>query len=206
MEKEVANLNQEVQLIERLVDVRRVVKVVKGGRIFSFSAIVVVGDGNGSVAYGQGKSREVPNAIQKAMEKARNNMRKVALKNDTLQYPINVHEGAVKLVIKPASQGTGVIAGGPMRLVFEAVGIQNILAKCIGTRNKVNVVKATVNALYQVKSPKDIAAKRGIEVSDLYDIQESEGQDLEVNQNSQEENVEATQTESSAEQSDENQA
>lgn len=159
----------ETQLIEKLVDVRRVVKVVKGGRIFSFSAIVVVGDGNGSVAYGQGRSREVPNAIQKAMERARSNMKKVPLKNSTLFYPISVHDGAVKLVIKPASEGTGVIAGGPMRAVFEAVGIHNILAKCIGTRNKVNVVKATVNALYCLSSPKDIAHKRGKAVDEIFD-------------------------------------
>ena len=174
MEKELNN-STENQLIEKLVDVRRVVKVVKGGRIFSFSAIVVVGDGNGSVAYGQGRSREVPSAIQKAMERARSNLKLVPLKNGTLHYPIFVNEGAVKIAIQPASDGTGVIAGGPMRAVFEAVGIHNILAKCIGTRNKVNIVKATIHALTQITSPEQIARKRGKEIADLFDAPKVSG-------------------------------
>ncbi|HEB56648.1 MAG TPA: 30S ribosomal protein S5, partial [Gammaproteobacteria bacterium] len=131
-------------LQERLVGIRRVAKVVKGGRVFGFSALTVVGDGNGSVGYGRGKAREVPIAIQKAMENARKNMCKVALKEGTLQYPITSEVGAAKVYMQPASDGTGVIAGGPMRAVFDVVGVRNVLAKCIGTNNPINVVRATI--------------------------------------------------------------
>jgi len=154
-------------LQERLVGIRRVAKVVKGGRVFGFSALTVVGDGNGSVGYGRGKAREVPIAIQKAMENARKNMRKVALKEGTLQYPITSEIGAAKVYMQPASDGTGVIAGGPMRAVFDVVGVRNVLAKCIGTNNPINVVRATIEGLSNMSSPDSVAAKRGKTVEDI---------------------------------------
>ncbi|HEB56982.1 MAG TPA: 30S ribosomal protein S5, partial [Gammaproteobacteria bacterium] len=127
----------------------------------------VVGDGNGSVGYGRGKAREVPIAIQKAMENARKNMRKVALKEGTLQYPITSEVGAAKVYMQPASDGTGVIAGGPMRAVFDVVGVRNVLAKCIGTNNPINVVRATIEGLSNMASPDSVAAKRGKSVGDI---------------------------------------
>jgi len=154
-------------LQERLVGIRRVAKVVKGGRIFGFSALTVVGDGNGSVGYGRGKAREVPIAITKAMENARKNMRKVEITDGTLQYPITAECGAAKVFMQPASDGTGVIAGGPMRAVFDVVGVHNVLAKCIGTNNPINVVRATIKGLTEMNSPKQIAAKRGKSVEDI---------------------------------------
>ncbi len=154
-------------LQERLVGIRRVAKVVKGGRVFGFSALTVVGDGNGRVGYGRGKAREVPIAIQKAMENARKNMRKVALKEGTLQYPITSEVGAAKVYMQPASDGTGVIAGGPMRAVFDVVGVRNVLAKCIGTNNPINVVRATIEGLSNMSSPDIVAAKRGKSVGDI---------------------------------------
>ena len=119
-------------LIEKLVGIRRVAKVVKGGRVFGFSALTIVGDGNGRVGFGQGKAREVPVAIQKAMDEARKNMKKVVLNGDTLQHPLTARHGAAKVFMQPASEGTGVIAGGAMRAVFDAVGVHNVLAKSIG--------------------------------------------------------------------------
>ncbi|MDZ7661282.1 30S ribosomal protein S5 [Thiohalophilus sp.] len=154
-------------LQERLVGIRRVAKVVKGGRIFGFSALTVVGDGNGRVGFGRGKAREVPVAIQKAMEDARKNMVKVPLNNHTLQYSINAEHGAAKVYMQPASDGTGVIAGGPMRAVFDVVGVHNVLAKCIGSNNPVNVVRATINGLKNMTSPEQVAAKRGKSVKDI---------------------------------------
>ncbi len=154
-------------LQERLVGIRRVAKVVKGGRVFGFSALTVVGDGNGSVGYGRGKAREVPIAIQKAMENARKNMCKVALKEGTLQYPITSEVGAAKVYMQPASDGTGVIAGGPMRAVFDVVGVRNVLAKCIGTNNPINVVRATIEGLSNMASPDSVAAKRGKSLGDI---------------------------------------
>lgn len=154
-------------LQERLVGIRRVAKVVKGGRIFGFSALTVVGDGNGNVGFGRGKAREVPVAIQKAMENARKNMGKVALKDGTLQYPMTAEFGAAKVYMQPASEGTGVIAGGPMRAVFDVVGVRNVLAKCIGTNNPINVVRATIKGLTQMSSPDDVAAKRGKSIDDI---------------------------------------
>jgi small subunit ribosomal protein S5 len=164
-----AELNKEVskEYIEKLVNIRRVVKVVKGGRIFGFSALVVVGDGKGFVGYGTGKAREVPAAIQKAMEKARRNMKKVPLINGTLYYPVTSSVGAAKVYMQPASEGTGVIAGGPMRSVLEAVGVHNILAKCNGTRNPISVVRATIDGLSSMTSPESIAAKRGKKVEEI---------------------------------------
>ncbi len=154
-------------LIEKMVHVNRVAKVVKGGRIFGFTALTVVGDGNGRVGFGYGKAREVPVAIQKAMEKARKNMVDVALVDGTLQYPINARHGAAKVYMQPASEGTGIIAGGPMRAVFEVVGVKNVLSKCNGTRNPINVVRATIRGLAEMKSPEMIAAKRGKTVEQI---------------------------------------
>ncbi len=153
--------------IEKLVNVRRVVKVVKGGRIFGFSALVVVGDGKGKVGYGTGKAREVPVAIQKAMDKARVSMKSVPLVEGTLHYSIVSHVGAAKVYMQPASSGTGVIAGGPMRSVLEAVGVHNILAKCNGSRNPISVVRATIEGLTSMSSPQLIAAKRGKTVKQI---------------------------------------
>lgn len=146
---------------EKLVAVRRVAKVVKGGRVFGFTALTVVGDGNGRVGYGLCKAREVPVAIQKSMEQARRNMRKVSLNGDTLHYSISSSTGAAKVYMQPASQGTGIIAGGAMRAVFEVVGVHNVLAKCIGTNNPINVVRATIKGLSEIGDPKHLAAKRG---------------------------------------------
>jgi len=154
-------------LQEKLVQVNRVAKTVKGGRIFAFTALTVVGDGNGKVGFGRGKAREVPAAIQKAMEAARRNMISVDLNGDTIQYPIKGIHGASKVYMQPASQGTGIIAGGAMRAVLEIAGIQNVLSKCYGSTNPVNVVRATFNALKVMSSPETVAAKRGKSVEDI---------------------------------------
>ncbi|MBT7951421.1 MAG: 30S ribosomal protein S5 [Gammaproteobacteria bacterium] len=154
-------------LLEKLVAVNRVAKVVKGGRIFGFAALTVVGDGNGRVGFGRGKAREVPVAIQKAMEKARRNMINVPLKNETLQYAINARHGAAKVYMQPASEGTGIIAGGPMRAVFECVGVHNVLAKSNGSTNPINVVRATIRGLQEMMSPEHIAGKRGKTVEEI---------------------------------------
>ncbi|NJA06596.1 MULTISPECIES: 30S ribosomal protein S5 [Methylomonas] len=154
-------------LQEKLVSVRRVAKVVKGGRVFGFAALTVVGDGDGRVGYGVSKAREVPVAIQKSLEQARKNMRKVALINGTLQYSVMSDTGAAKVYMQPASDGTGIIAGGAMRAVFEVVGVHNVLAKCIGTSNPINVVRATINGLTSMKDAKQIAAKRGLSVEQI---------------------------------------
>ena len=154
-------------LQEKLVHVNRVSKVVKGGRIFSFTALTVVGDGNGRVGFGYGKAREVPAAIQKAMEQARKTMITVPLVDGTLQYPINHSVGAAAVFMKPASEGTGVIAGGAMRAVLEVVGVRNVLSKCVGTRNPGNVVRATIAGLASMQDPEMIAAKRGKTVEEI---------------------------------------
>jgi len=163
-----ANIEQkDGDLQESLVQVNRVSKVVKGGRIFSFTALTVVGDGAGRVGYGRGKAREVPAAIQKAMEAARRNMITVELDGTTLQYPIKARHGASKVYMQPASDGTGVIAGGAMRAVFEMAGVHNVLAKCYGSTNPVDVVRATFNGLKAMNSPDEIAAKRGKTVEEI---------------------------------------
>ena len=154
-------------LLEKLVDVNRVAKVVKGGRQFGFAALTVVGDGNGKVGFGRGKAREVPIAIQKAMEDARQNMVSVPLNEGTLNYAITAEHGAAKVYMQPASEGTGIIAGGPMRAVFEVVGINNVLAKSIGSTNPINIVHATVKGLKSAASPEFIAAKRGKSVEEI---------------------------------------
>jgi small subunit ribosomal protein S5 len=155
------------ELQEKLVQVNRVAKVVKGGRIFGFTALTVVGDGNGRVGFGRGKAREVPVAIQKAMEQARRNMVSVNLNGHTLQYPVKANHGSAKVYMQPASEGTGVIAGGAMRSVLELAGVHDVLAKCYGSTNPVNVVRATVKGLASIKSPEDIAAKRGKSVDEI---------------------------------------
>lgn len=154
-------------LEERLVTVNRVAKVVKGGRQFGFTALTVVGDGNGKVGMGYGKAREVPLAIQKAMERARKELKTVPLKEGTLYYPVVGEHGAAKVFMQPASVGTGIIAGGAMRAVFEVVGVKNILSKCIGSRNPINVVRATISALCNMQSPDYIAAKRGKTIEEV---------------------------------------
>ena len=155
------------ELTEKLVAVNRVAKVVKGGRQFGFTALTVVGDGNGRVGFGYGKAREVPLAIQKAMEKARANLVEVSITNGTLYYPVNARHGAAKVYMQPASEGTGVIAGGAMRAVLEVAGVRNVLAKCNGSRNPINLVRATIKGLQDMKSPEMIAAKRGKPVEEI---------------------------------------
>ncbi|MEN9705001.1 MAG: hypothetical protein RLZZ393_880 [Pseudomonadota bacterium] len=152
---------------EKLVAVNRTSKTVKGGRQFGFTALTVVGDGAGRVGFGFGKAREVPVAISKAMAQARKNMVNVSLKRDTLHYAVRGTHGATRVLMQPASGGTGVIAGGGMRAVLECVGVRNVLAKSYGSRNPINVVRATINALSSVRSPENIAAKRGKSVEDI---------------------------------------
>jgi len=158
---------EEEGLVEKLVQVNRVAKVVKGGRIFGFTALTVVGDGNGRVGFGRGKAREVPTAIQKAMEAARRNMVDVDLNGGTLWYATTARHSASKVYMQPASEGTGVIAGGTMRAVLEAAGVHNVLAKCYGSTNPVNVVRATFKALTGVKSPERVADKRSKTVDNI---------------------------------------
>ena len=154
-------------LNEKLIAVNRVAKVVKGGRQFGFTALTVVGDGNGRVGYGYGKAREVPIAIQKAMERARKNMRSIPLKGTTLHHPVAAAHGAAHVHMQPASEGTGIIAGGAMRAVFEVVGVKDVLAKCFGSRNPINVVRATIRGLMAMASPERVAAKRGKRVEEI---------------------------------------
>ena len=158
---------KEEGLVEKLVQVNRVAKVVKGGRIFGFTALTVVGNGNGRVGFGRGKAREVPLAIQKSMEAARRNQVDVKLNGSTIWYPIAVRHGASKIYMQPASEGTGIIAGGTMRALLEAAGIHNVLAKCYGSTNPVNVIRATFKALTIMSSPDMIAEKRGKTLEDL---------------------------------------
>ena len=152
---------REEGLVEKLVQVNRVAKVVKGGRIFGFTALTVVGTGDGRVGFGRGKAREVPLAIQKSMEAARRNMVDVELNGSTIWYPISERHGASKIYMQPASEGTGIIAGGTMRALLEAAGIHNVRAKCYGSTNPVNVIRATFRALTKMRSPDMIAEKLG---------------------------------------------
>ena len=158
---------QAGDLQEKLVAVNRVSKVVKGGRIFSFTALTVVGDGNGRVGFGYGKAREVPAAIQKAMEQARRNLTKVELNSGTLHHAVNGTHAGSNVFMKPACQGTGIIAGGAMRAVLEVAGVHNVLAKTYGSTNPMNVVRATIDALANMKSPEQVAAKRGLRVDEI---------------------------------------
>jgi len=154
-------------LKEKMIAVNRVTKVVKGGRILGFAALTVVGDGDGGVGMGKGKAREVPVAVQKSLEEARRRMIRVTLKNGTLQHSIIGRHGASKVIMQPASAGTGIIAGGPMRAVFEVMGVTNVLAKCLGSTNPYNVVRATLDGLKRMNTPSEIAAKRGKTVEEI---------------------------------------
>ena len=165
MAKEMTNMNPQGDVLEeKLVQVNRVAKVVKGGRVFGFTALTVVGDGKGKVGFGRGKAKEVPIAIQKAMENARRSMVEVELNNTTLWYPVKAKHGSANVYMQPASEGTGIIAGGAMRAVLELAGVQNVLAKCYGSTNPVNVVRATINALSAMESPDTVSARRGKKV------------------------------------------
>ena len=154
-------------LREKMVAVNRVTKVVKGGRVLGFAALTVVGDGDGAVGMGKGKAREVPVAVQKSLEEARRRMFRVSLKNGTLQHAVIGRHGASKVLMQPASEGTGIIAGGPMRAVFEVMGVTNVLAKCFGSTNPYNVVRATLNGLQSMHTPAEIAARRGKKVEEI---------------------------------------
>jgi small subunit ribosomal protein S5 len=154
-------------LREKMVSINRVTKVVKGGRVMGFAALTVVGDGDGGIGMGKGKAREVPVAVQKAMEEARQKMVKVQLKNGTLQHAVMGRHGASRVYMQPASEGTGIIAGGPVRAVLEVMGVANILAKCIGSTNPYNIVRATINGLTEMNTPAEIAAKRGKSVEEI---------------------------------------
>ena len=154
-------------LREKMISVNRVTKVVKGGRIMGFAALTVVGDGDGGIGMGKGKAKEVPVAVQKAMDEARRNLVKVNLKNGTLHHAVTGTHGAAKVYMQPASEGTGIIAGGPMRAIFEVMGVHNVLAKCIGSTNPYNMVRATINGLQAMNTPSEIAAKRGKSVEEI---------------------------------------
>ncbi len=154
-------------LREKMIAINRVTKVVKGGRVLGFAALTVVGDGDGRIGMGKGKAREVPVAVQKAMEEARRKMVKVNLKRGTLQHAVIGHHGASRVYMQPASDGTGIIAGGPMRAVFEVMGVHNVLAKCLGSTNPYNVVRATINGLIAMNTPAEIAAKRGKTIEEI---------------------------------------
>lgn len=160
-------LPDDYELIDKVVHINRVAKVVKGGRRFSFSAIVVVGDGNGKVGYGMGKAQEVPEAIRKGVEKAKKSMVKIPLLESTIPYDVIGRFGSGKVLLRPASEGTGIIAGGAVRAVVETAGIKNILTKCLGSHNPHNLVKATLDGLMQLKSPKEIAQLRGKNVEEI---------------------------------------
>jgi small subunit ribosomal protein S5 len=154
-------------LREKMIMVNRVTKVVKGGRIMGFAALTVVGDGDGGIGMGKGKAKEVPVAVQKAMDEARRNLVKINLKHGTLHHAVTGEHGAAKVYMQPASEGTGIIAGGPMRAIFEVMGIHNVLAKCIGSTNPYNMVRATINGLQAMNTPSEVAAKRGKSVEEI---------------------------------------
>ena len=163
-----ANDERDDGLREKMVSINRVTKVVKGGRILGFAALTVVGDGDGSIGMGKGKSREVPVAVQKAMEEARRKMVRVNLKSGTLHHTVTGKHGATTVLMSPAAAGTGVIAGGPMRAVFEVMGVTDIVAKSLGSANPYNMVRATLDALKSSTTPAEVAAKRGLTVEQLF--------------------------------------
>jgi small subunit ribosomal protein S5 len=154
-------------LREKMIAVNRVTKVVKGGRILGFAALTVVGDGDGRIGMGKGKAREVPVAIQKAMERARRGMARVPLRNGTLQHAVHAKHGAARVMLAPAAEGAGVIAGGPMRAIFDVMGVRNVVAKSHGSTNPYNMVRATLRALQELRTPAEIAAKRGKSVEEI---------------------------------------
>lgn len=158
---------QDNEFLEKLVAVNRVTKVVKGGRQFAFAALVVVGDGNGRVGFGYGKAKEVPIAVQKAMEQAKKSLIDISLHKGTLQHAVVGTHGAARVFMQPASEGTGIIAGGAMRAVFEVLGVKDVLAKCMGTRNPGNVIRATINGLQAMNTVADVAAKRGKKIEEV---------------------------------------
>jgi len=167
MAKDTTKEQNQDGLREKMIAVNRVTKVVKGGRIMSFAALTVGGDGDGAIGMGKGKAREVPLAVQKAMDEAKKGMLKINLNNGTLFHAVMGKHGAAKVFIQPASEGTGIIAGGAMRAIFEVMGVTDVLAKCIGSANPYNVVRATLNGLAAVNSPSEIAAKRGKTVEEI---------------------------------------
>ena len=168
---------QETEMIERLVGINRVAKVIKGGRRFGFAALMVVGDGRGRVGYGIGKAREVPEAVKKASEKARRNMVRVPLREGrTLHHDIKGRDGAGKVFLRAAPSGTGIIAGGPLRAIFEALGVQDVVAKSIGSNNSISMVNATFDALKKMESPRQVAARRSKKVSDIVASRETAGE------------------------------
>jgi small subunit ribosomal protein S5 len=164
----VADEGRDDGLREKMIAVNRVTKVVKGGRILGFAALTVVGDGDGRIGMGKGKAREVPVAVQKAMEAARRNMVKVSLKNGTIHHKVNGEHGAARVLMAPAKQGDGIIAGGPMRAVFEVMGVTDIVAKSHGSTNPYNMVRATLDALTSLSTPSEVAAKRGKTVEEIF--------------------------------------
>jgi len=165
--KGVVSEDRDDGIKEKMIAINRVTKVVKGGRILGFAALTVVGDGDGRIGMGKGKAREVPVSVQKAMEKARRGMAKMPLKNGTVHHVVEGKHGASKVILSPAADGTGVIAGGPMRAVFDVIGIRNIVAKSHGSTNPYNLVRATLNALSKLRTPAEIAAKRGKTVEEV---------------------------------------
>ena len=173
---------EEPEFVEKLVSINRVAKVVKGGKRFGFAALVVLGDGNGRVGHGSGKAREVPEAIRKATEQAKRSMVRVPLREGrTLHHDMRGHFGAGKVVVRAAPAGTGVIAGGPMRAVFEALGVQDVVAKSTGTSNPHNMVKATFDALQSTQSPRMVASRRGMKVAEVLGRRTMEDQDVAAN-------------------------
>jgi small subunit ribosomal protein S5 len=167
IQAKVGNDERDDGLKEKMIAINRVTKVVKGGRILGFAALTVVGDGDGRIGMGKGKAREVPVAVQKAMEEARRKMFKVSLRSGTVQHTVYGRHGAAKVMLNPASDGTGIIAGGPMRAIFEVIGVTNVVAKSHGSSNPYNMVRATLDALQKMSTPADIAAKRGKSVEEI---------------------------------------
>ncbi|MBX9902500.1 MAG: 30S ribosomal protein S5 [Burkholderiaceae bacterium] len=167
MQAKMASEKPDDGMREKMIAINRVTKVVKGGRIMGFAALTVVGDGDGRIGMGKGKSKEVPVAVQKAMEEARRKMIKVTLKNGTLQHAVTGQHGASKVMMMPAKEGTGVIAGGPMRAIFEVLGVVNVVAKSNGSTNPYNMVRATLDGLSKMSTPSEIAAKRGKSLEDI---------------------------------------
>jgi len=167
MQAKMANEERDDGLREKMIAVNRVTKVVKGGRILGFAALTVVGDGDGRIGMGKGKSKEVPVAVQKAMDEARRKMIKVPLRQGTLQHSVIGEHGASRVLISPAKEGTGVIAGGPMRAIFDVIGVTNVVAKSLGSTNPYNMVRATINGLSKMSTPAEIAAKRGKSIEEI---------------------------------------